>query len=158
MKKALGTAILIAACALSLGAANNDNAATASPDPSVVNSERQAIADLTQQLNEAALHNDASTYKHLLADNYTAVNSQGQVQTKQMVVEATRKHAIKFTSVQTKSLQVELSGDKAISTDVAVVKGTYQHRAFAGTYGSKRVWEKHDGQWQLVSESVFDAK
>lgn len=157
MKKLMGTTILIVACALSLGAAD-DNATTASPDPSVVQSERQAIADLTQQLNEAALHGDASTYKHLLADNYTAVNNAGQTQTKQMIVEATLKHAVKFTSIQTKSLNVEFSGNQVIATDIAEVKGTYRHRAFSGTYGSKRVWEKHDGQWQVVSLTVFDAK
>ena len=156
MKKFMTVLILLAACAMTLAA--KDDMESASPDPAAVDSARQAITQLTQELNQAAVKDDAGVYQRLLAENYTAINENGQLQTKQMIVDATRRHAIKFTSVNTSSINVQVSGDRAVETDVANVAGSYKHRPFSGTYGSQRVWEKHDGQWQVVSLKVYQSK
>lgn len=155
MKKLFGIVLLVAACVLAMWA---DEARAEAADPTAVQGDQQAITALTQQLNSAAVHDDAAVFQRLLAENYTAKNDAGQTQTKQMIVTATRQHAIKFSSIQTQSMDVQVTGDTAVATDVAVVHGSYQHRPFSGTYGSRRVWEKHDGQWRVVSQTVFDAK
>ncbi|HEU5452381.1 MAG TPA: nuclear transport factor 2 family protein [Terriglobales bacterium] len=156
MKKFTIVLILLAACAMTMAA--KDDMDAASPDPAVVDGSRQEITQLTRELNQAAVKEDAGVYQRLLAENYTAINESGQLQTKQMVVDATRRHAVKFTTINTSSIEVQVTGDKAVETDVSNVAGTVKHRPFSGTYGSKRVWEKRDGQWQVVSLTVYQAK
>lgn len=156
MKKFAIVLVLLAACAMTLAA--KDDMDAASPDPAAVDSTRQEITQLTRELNQAAVKDDAGVYQRLLAENYTAINENGQLQTKQMVVDATRRHAVKFTTINTNSIDVQVAGDKVVETDVANVAGSYKHRPFSGTYGSKRVWEKRDGQWQVVSLTVYQAK
>lgn len=156
MKRLITVLVLLAACALTMAA--KDDMEPSSPDAVTADSARLEIVQLTQQLNQAAVKDDAGVFQRLLAENYTAFNNNGELQTKPMIVDATRRHAVHYTTINTRIIDVQVSGDRIVATDISNVAGTVRHRPFYGTYGSKRVWERRDGQWQVVSLRVFPAK
>jgi uncharacterized protein (TIGR02246 family) len=136
--------------------AANSGVATETAAPAVVvNRDRAQIQSLVQQLDQAALTNDAATFKRLLAPNYEAINAQGVKQNRDTILHAHDKNQIKYESIQMRDQDIQVNGDSAVERNTADVKGTYKGQRFDGTYASTRTFQRQpDGSWRIVRFEV----
>lgn len=120
---------------------------------------RSQIQDLVQQLDQAAINNDAATFDRLLAPNYEAINPQGVKEDKHDILKAHRDNDIKYESVQDRDENIEVAGNTATETSTSDVRGVYKGQRFDGTYASTRTFERQpDGSWQIVNFQVHRVK
>ncbi len=128
--------------------------------PSVaVSRDRAQIQSLVQQLNQAALTNDASTFDRLLASNYQAINPQGVKEDKNDILKAHRNNDIKYEALQDRDEDIQVNGNTAVERSTSDVRGVYKGQRFDGSYSSTRNLERQpDGSWQIVSLEVHRVK
>ncbi len=164
----LGTILL---CLGGSGAAQQTASADASlppPEPEIsmapvirpmsVNLERQQVRSLVQQLDDAALHNDAEFFEHALAPDYVVSNSDSRQENKAEVVNAHRNGDIKYEQVQVRNQSIDIIGQTAIERELADVRGTYKDHRFDGAYRTTRMWKRlPNGNWQLLAMQVHPA-
>ena len=132
----------------------------AQPDTSVRGSQdRGQIQQLVQQLDQAAIHNDAGVFDRLLAPNYQATNPQGVREDKGTILKAHKNDDIKYESVQDRDQEIQVNGDTATERSTSDVRGVYKGQRFDGTYASTRQFQRQpDGTWQIVSFEVHKLK
>ena len=124
-----------------------------------VTQDRAMIAQLVQQLNQAAMSNDVSTLDRVLASNYQAINAQGVKEDKNDILKAHRNRDIKFESVEDHDQDIQVAGDTATERSTSDIKGVYKGQRFDGTYSSTRSLQRQpDGTWQIVSFEVHKVK
>lgn len=116
--------------------------------------DRQDVAALVQQLDQAAIHNDVNTLDRVLASDYKAVNPQGVQENRDDILKAHRNNDIKFESVQTRDQDIQVNGDTATERNTADIKGTYKGQRFDGTYASTRTFQRTAEGWQMISMQV----
>jgi len=135
-------------------------AASEGATPSVsMSPERAQIQSLVQQLDAAAINNDASTFDRLLAPNYQAVNPQGVREDKHDILKAHRDNDIRYESVQDHDQNIEVNGNTAVARRTSDIRGVYKGQRFDGTYASRRNFQRQpDGTWQIVSFEVHKVK
>lgn len=121
--------------------------------------DRSQIQAMVQQLDEAAINNDAATFDRLLAPNYQAINPQGVKEDKHDILKAHRDDDIKYESVQDRDQSIQVAGNTATETSTSDVRGVYKGQRFDGTYESTRTFQRQpDGSWQIVGFQVRRVK
>ena len=134
-------------------------AAESATPGAAVEMERSQIQALVQQLDQAAINNDANTFDRLLAPNYQAINPQGVKEDKHDILKAHRKDEIKYESVQDRDQNIQVAGNTATETSTSDIRGVYKGQRFDGTYASTRTFQRQpDGSWQIVSFQVRRVK
>ncbi len=167
MKKLIATFVILTALPLAF-AAEESGSGKAKPNPAAVDTvsvrtlqlqqERAQIVDTVNMFNNAAIQNDIKTMDHVLAHNYVAVDGNSGRTTKSDLLRAHREGLIRYTSVNTHDVDIQINGDTAIEKDVADVQGSWKGQAFSGSFASVRTLKKHNGQWQIVAFQVFESK
>jgi ketosteroid isomerase-like protein len=124
-------------------------AATYRPPPPA----EQALLALEQRWVTAAKASDGAAVGALLAENFTAIDSDGSMRTKPELVERTTKG--KWTSATLTDMKVVMHGNNA-----AIVTGVW---AGVGTDGGGKAvdarerwadtWVKADGKWRCVASA-----
>ena len=121
--------------------------------------DRAQIQSLVQQLDQAALNNDASTFDRLLAPNYQAINPQGVKEDKNDILKAHNKNEIKYEAVDDHDQDIQVNGNTAVERSTSDIRGVYKGQRFDGTYASTRNFQRQpDGSWQIVSFEVHKVK
>jgi uncharacterized protein (TIGR02246 family) len=113
------------------------------------NAEKE-IRAVMDQLRDAALKGDADTFAKLTADDYTSIGADGRVLSKAEVVDGFRAGNIKFDSIETSGIKVQVYGDTAVVTDTSTIKGHRGDHDLSGQYRDSRVFVKRGGKWQSV--------
>ena len=134
---------------LSLAAA----AGPAAPKPALP----PALAQAEKAYDDAQIHGDGAALDRLLAEDYTLVNSQGEVETKaQFIQESTAKdfHLEPFV-VEEKVEKVWEAG--AVLGGLVTLEGTSGGKAFKARLRFADVWRKRGGRWQVVYTGVTRA-
>lgn len=113
--------------------------------------------DLVQALkayDQAQFHNDAATLEHLVADDYTLVNSNATLETKQEFLADFRLPGFKIDPYVLEQPVQTVWGDAAIIGGIVHLgwtqDGKHQTRLLRVTY----VWAKRNGHWEAAYEQI----
>jgi ketosteroid isomerase-like protein len=111
----------------------------------------QEIKNLQDQGREAALKGDTSFLEKYLADDYIGIGAEGQLLTKDHVIQRRKSGALKYESIDVRESKIRSYGDAAIVNSLASVKGTDDGKPFSGDYRATFVYVKQKGNWMQVS-------
>jgi ketosteroid isomerase-like protein len=116
---------------------------------------REQIADLEEQWRLATLNGDAAAMDRLLSEDYVGISWTGQVNTKQMQLERTRKRMVAIKSMELSDMKVKVVGPVAIVTSRAEVEGTNEGSVIDGAFRYTRVYQRlPGGRWQITNFEV----
>jgi ketosteroid isomerase-like protein len=133
-------------------------APTNRPSEITIYQERQQVRNVVEQLNHAALRNDAGFFDRALASDYVVSNADSRKEDKAEIVNAHKNGDIKFESVQIREQAIDVIGQTAVERELADVRGTYKGRRFDGPYNTTRMWKRlPNGNWQLAAMQVQHA-
>jgi len=114
------------------------------------NAEKQ-IKKLTDQIIAAELKADTNSYEKLLADDYTAIYSDGKLITKTQDIENHESGALKYESIDVHETKIRVYGDTAVAISLCSAKGTRGGKPFSGDFRFTKVWVKQKGNWKAVA-------
>jgi ketosteroid isomerase-like protein len=113
---------------------------------------RHEIDRLEDAWRTAMLKGNSSALAALLADDYTAINANGAIQTKEQAISNLRSGALRLTELNVSDRKVRIYGGTAVVTSVAELTGGRDDHDLTGRYRYTRVYVRNSqGQWKIVS-------
>lgn len=114
--------------------------------------DRQEILKIEQQYLDAHVRRDTAALDSILADDFSFSYFRGSVADKSARLALLENSDFAFQSIDTRNVEVMVSGDTAHVTGEAVVHGSYRGRDFVtAPYSYMRTYERRAGRWQIVS-------
>lgn len=110
----------------------------------------QQLTKLKKQWSEAEVNRDVAFLDKLYADDLEIGTSQGDVLSKQQMLERVKDPDHKWDQVDSDHIQVRVYGNVAIMTDQTTVRGVDKGKPFGGLYRFVRVFVKQKGSWRAV--------
>ena len=121
--------------------------------------ERLQVRNVVQQLNDAALRNEAGFFDRGIVPDYVVANAETRKEDKDEIVKAHKNGDIKYNSVQVREQNIDVIGQTAIERETADVRGSYKGKRFDGKYSTTRMWKRlPNGHWQLLAMQVHPVK
>jgi len=114
-------------------------------------SAEQQVKAVDNQYRESALKNDAGFAEQHVADNFMGVGPNGQLMTKDQVVQGRKEGTTKYDAIDLKATTIHMYGNTAVIDHEAHVIGSGPGGPFDGDYRATLVWVREGGQWKLVS-------
>ena len=112
--------------------------------------EAQQLTRLKKQWSEAEVNRDTGFLEKLYADDLEIGTSQGDVLTKQQMMDRVKDPEHKWGQVDSDHIQVRVYGNVAVMTDRTTVKGVDHGKPFGGVYRFIRIFVKQQGRWRVV--------
>jgi len=110
------------------------------------------IDQLEEAWRSAVLSSATGAMDSLLADDYTAINANGTLQTKQEWLASLRSGRVRFTTLDISDRKVRFYGETAVVTSRAQVQGTGSDGGVFGSFRYTRVYVRNaQGKWKIVS-------
>ena len=120
------------------------------------NSAAEIITDMNNKIGVALLNGDTDALSRLLADDYRYVSDAGWTLNKAELLLLMRNGNLSWESLKSTNEKVEMTSDsKADLIAIEQSKGQLRHQSFNDTNFYKNTFEKRDGRWLLVSETVW---
>jgi ketosteroid isomerase-like protein len=110
----------------------------------------QEIIDFRNRYIEAEENKDVAYLDKILADDFFALNPQGQLLDKPHMLENMKRTDRVFKVLNPRETQVHFYGDVAILTEHVTVDGEDKGRHFGGEFRFVRVFAKQNGNWKVV--------
>jgi ketosteroid isomerase-like protein len=97
---------------------------------------------------------DADKIGQLIADDWSALNSDGKKVNKQQYLADYKSGAEKFESIEVGPMDVRVFGDIGVVQGGDTEKSSYKGKDTSGKYVWMDVFQKKDGKWQAVRSEV----
>jgi len=110
----------------------------------------QEIVDFRNRYIEAEENKDVAYLDKILADDFFALNPQGQLLDKPHQLENIKRTDRVFKVLNPRETQVHFYGNVAILSEHVTVDGEDKGRHFGGEFRFVRVFAKQHGKWQVV--------
>jgi ketosteroid isomerase-like protein len=110
----------------------------------------QEIVDFRNRYIQAEENKDVAYLDKIFADDFFALNPQGQLMDKPHMLENMKRADRVFKVVNPRETQVHFYGDVAILTEHVTVDGQDKGRHFGGEFRFVRVFAKQNGNWKVV--------
>jgi ketosteroid isomerase-like protein len=110
----------------------------------------EEVRQVEKLFNEARARADTATLDKILADGWTVTHGDGSSDTKEKYLSDLRSGARKFDYVTQDEFSVRFYGDTAIAAGFTDSKVSYNGRPQGGRLRFTRVYEKHNGSWQMI--------
>jgi ketosteroid isomerase-like protein len=112
---------------------------------------KQQILEKHRQLNAASLRNDVETAERLMSDDYVALGPDGKkIANKASTLSMMEGGDVAFTHLKDIGLTIAIEDGKAIVSGQTIVRIQRGGQKFDMRYKFSDVWEKRDGEWQVV--------
>ena len=111
-----------------------------------------ALVDIEQQLTKLILAGDRDGYSAFLADDWSVINTDGNILTKDQVLRemfVTGQRQIDAIAVD--DVKVRPLGDVAIVTGRTIASGKLRGATVTATLRFTDVFARRDGRWQIVA-------
>jgi ketosteroid isomerase-like protein len=113
---------------------------------------RHEIDQMEEAWRTAMLKGNSTALDSLLADDYTAITSQGAIQTKEQAISSLRSGSLQLTGLTISDRKVRIYGSTAVVTSMAELTGSRKDEQLNGRYRYTRVYVRNEaGQWKIVS-------
>jgi ketosteroid isomerase-like protein len=115
--------------------------------------EREQVADLEQQWQQAMLSSDTATMDRLLADDYLGVTAGGDIVTKSQQLDRMRDHQVSITKLNTTETKIKLIGGRiAVVTALSHIEGTIDGKVINSDFRNTRIYERlNTGAWKITN-------
>ena len=110
----------------------------------------QEIVDFRNRYIEAEENKDVAYLDKIFADDFFALNPQGQLLDKPHMLENMKRTDRVFKVLNPRETQVHFYGDVAILTEHVTVDGEDKGRHFGGEFRFVRIFAKQNGNWKVV--------
>ena len=117
----------------------------------VAQSAEEELKKLEMDRAAAVVKGDTATLEKQTADDYTFINSNGQMADKSQLLSAIKSGQSKLSMDEISDMKVRVYGNVAVITGKSNVKGTLNGKDATGQVVFTRVWEKKGGRWQTVA-------
>jgi ketosteroid isomerase-like protein len=147
MKGILATIVLVLAVSCQAFA----QAKPAAPAKSA--SVEQELIKLENDWNNASVKRDVAALGKILADDWTAIDADGAVETKAQSLANLKSGEDAYTSAVADEMKVCVYGDAAVVLGRNTVKEQYKGKDISGQYRFIDTWIKKAGRWQCVASA-----
>ena len=141
--------LAIAAVALSVAAIASGQEQDASGDQRRI--VEQVIRKLDNERIQAQIHADAVALERIYAPDFIGVGPSGTVRTKPQVISDFKSGDLRFQSITTDDVQVQVYGNAAVETGRSTMDGQDKGKAVPRETRFTRIWIKQEGRWRLVA-------
>jgi hypothetical protein len=114
------------------------------------NAEEQ-IGALSDQFVQAMAKADTAFMEKHLADEFTAIHSDGKLTTKAQEIDNLKSSNLKWDSVDVRDRKIRDYGNTATVIMLATSKGTISGKPYSGDFRTTQVWVKNKGDWKMVA-------
>jgi hypothetical protein len=111
----------------------------------------EELLKLERERLAAVEKGDTSVLERDTADDYTLVNRNGQIRSKQETISDIKSGALKVESLKLDDAKVRLYGNTAVMVGHTTQTGTYNGKDISGSTAFTRVWVKEGGKWKSVA-------
>ena len=111
----------------------------------------QQVAALSEQFVQAMAKTDTAFMEKHLADEFTAIHSDGKSTTKDQEIDNLKSSNLKWDSVDVQDKKIRVYGDTATVIMLATSKGTISGKPYSGDFRTTQVWVKNKGDWKMVA-------
>lgn len=112
----------------------------------------EALADIEQQLTRAVLSADRAAYSAFLADDWSVINTDGNILAKEQVLrEMFVTGDRKIETIAVDDVKVRPLGDTAVVTGRTVATGSLRGTRATVRLRFTDVFARRDGRWQIVA-------
>lgn len=111
----------------------------------------QAIRQLDKERIQAQIGADAAALDRIYTDDFIGVGPSGTVRTKPQVISDFTSGDLKFQSITTDEVQVQVYEKTAVETGLSTMVGQDRGKAVPGDTRFTRVWINQQGHWRLVA-------
>lgn len=108
------------------------------------------LTDLKDHLHRAERERDVGFLQQVLADEFVAGTSRGDVLNKAGLLARVSSPDFKYDELHSDGVQIREYGNVAIMTDHTTVRGTDKGERFGGDFRFVRVFVRRHGEWQIV--------
>jgi ketosteroid isomerase-like protein len=144
----LVAAILISFCSLAAGQP------TVKKSVPVSRSE-QAVRNLEHMYADAVRRQDVSVLERILADDFIATSSRGEVRNKSQEIDDIKPNPdYALEAFNLDDINVRIFRDTAIVTGRSTLKASYKGQSSTSGFRYTRVYAKRKGRWQVVSQQL----
>jgi ketosteroid isomerase-like protein len=149
MKRVVVMAAVIIACSsFAAGQASVKKSAT-------VSRSEQAVRNLERLYAEAVTRQDVATLDRILADDFIATSSRGEVRNKSHEIDDIKPNPdYALEAFKLDDLNVRIFGEMAIITGRSTLKAGYKGQSSPSLFRYTRVYAKRKGRWQVVSQQL----
>lgn len=109
------------------------------------------IKKLEMDRAAAVVKGDMAMVEKQTSDDYTLINMNGQMATKQQMIDAFKSGKSKLSMNELSDMKVRVYGNTAVVTGKSTVKGMIAGKDATGSVMFTRVYVKKDGHWQSVA-------
>ncbi len=128
-------------------------AATAPAMGQTSDAEKELTA-LAKESDAAFARNDTAFFDRVLADDWTLITTEGEVQDKAQARREMKDGTFKVESWEMLEMKVRVYGDAGVVTGRGRLKAVYKGKRSSDTDRWTDVYIKRDGKWQCVSSQV----
>ena len=111
----------------------------------------QQIKEVNDRYIAAQLNNDSDSLQKLMADDFTAIRSDGSLSTKAQEIEHIKSGALTHEKSDIQDVKIRVYGNTAVATVRSFFKGTVNGKPLSSTVRVTRVWLKQKGNWKCVA-------
>ena len=111
----------------------------------------QQVKEVNDRYIAAQLNNDSDSLQKLMADDFTAIRSDGSLSTKTQEIEHIKSGALTHEKSDIQDVKIRVYGKTAVATVRSYFKGTVNGNPLSSTVRVTRVWVKQKGDWKCVA-------
>lgn len=119
----------------------------------------EAVRDAERSYAEAVLRQDVPTLERLLADDFIATSSRGEVRNKSQEIDDIKPSSkpdpdYAMEDFKLDDVNVRIFGETAIVTGRSTLKVSYKGQSGTSLFRYTRVYAKRKGRWQVVAQQL----
>lgn len=114
-------------------------------------SAEKQIAGLSDQFVQAMAKTDTAFMEKHLADEFTAIHSDGKLTTKAQEIDNLKSSTLKWDSVDVHDRKIRAYGNTATVIMLATSRGTISGKPYSGDFRTTQVWVENSGDWKMVA-------
>lgn len=116
--------------------------------------EKEHIRELIQQWDNALVNRNSKFIDGILAEDFTYIGSDGQVQNKAEHLASITSADLKIESSSSSNFVIRIYGDTAVAVAEGRIKGSYKSKGFDNHYRYTDVWIKKTGKWAVINTQI----
>lgn len=138
--------IIIAFSISSFAQTTNTNAA---------NKAERAVRELERQYRDAVMRQDIAAVGRILADDFIATSSRGEIRDKAKEIDDMRPSPdFKMEAFNLDDINVRIFGDTAVVTGRSTLQVAFKGKSGTTLFRYTRVYVKRNGRWQVVAQQL----
>jgi ketosteroid isomerase-like protein len=117
-------------------------------------SEEQRVMTVSQEACDAFRNRDAAKLENLLSEDFTRINTNSQMQSRQENLDEMKKGDPVFEVFKNEEMKARVYGDAAVVQGVTHFKGTYSGQAFDLRARFTDTLVRENGDWKIIATHV----